>query len=188
MIKKTDNHNLAAKVALRRELLKGMKAFSVLDCFSGESEAIWTELRKEFEVSEYLAIDIKRKPGRIAMDSLRLLQGQTWHHDVVDLDAYGSPWEHYLEVLKKPGERVVFLTVGNTMFSGQSKASLKQVGLTFDVPIGMHGQLTEFILTHLLGACYDFNKKPVVAKEAANPSGSARYFGLRLVDIQSASK
>ena len=51
---KTDNHNLRAKLELRREMLRDFprnKPLSVCDCFSG-SEAIWTQLRREFNIGE----------------------------------------------------------------------------------------------------------------------------------------
>jgi hypothetical protein len=86
---KTDNHNLRAKLELRREFLREFppaKALSVCDCFSGEAEAIWTPLRGEFNIGEYLALDVKAKPNRLKLDSLRYLQNQLWTHDVIDLD------------------------------------------------------------------------------------------------------
>ena len=115
---KTDNHNLGAKLALRRRFLSDFHSaepFSVVDCFSG-GEALWTPLRAEFPVAEYLALDVKEKRGRLKIDSLRYLQNQEWNHDVIDLDAYGSPWRHWYEVLKRGKTCTVFLTIGNTMF------------------------------------------------------------------------
>lgn len=94
MTKKTDNHNLRAKLDLRRAMLRKLKpGFSVLDCFAGEQK-IWTRLRQEFECGEYLSIDEKPGRGRLKMDSLRFLQNQKWSADVVDLDCYGCPWDH----------------------------------------------------------------------------------------------
>lgn len=88
---KQDNHNLQAKLDLRRHFLRQLpmdRPLSVLDCFSG-SEVIWTKLRTEFNVGEYLALDTKAKANRLKLDSLKYLQVQRWQHDVIDLDAYG---------------------------------------------------------------------------------------------------
>lgn len=180
---KCDNHNLKAKLDLRRELLKDYqpkRGLSVVDCFSGEREAIWTQLRREFNVSEYFALDVKAKDRRLKMDSLRYLQNQKWAHDVVDLDAYGSPWAHWFEVLRRGRECTVFLTVGNVGFKQQQLEALAALGITFRIPGGLHGFVAELVCDHCIGKALE---KFTITKavEALNPGGNARYFGLRLV-------
>lgn len=179
---KTDNHNLAAKLALRRNLLSGMDGFSVMDCFSGESEAIWKTLRKEYNLADYLALDIKRKKGRLKIDSFKVLQGQRWTHDVIDLDAYGSPWDHFGEVLKSDRHKllVVFLTIGTTMMGNLSKWALIAMGVPANTPIGMHRQLSDYSVSSCLSECYKYGWIPVSAHEALNPGGNARYIGIQL--------
>lgn len=182
MTAKTDNHNLAAKLALRRHFLEKYKnpnGFSVVDCFSG-GEAIWSRLRREFSVREYLALDVKEKRGRLKLDSLRYLQGE-WDHDVIDLDAYGSPWRHWNEVLVRKRSCIVFLTVGSTMFRAQQKEAVAQLGITFDIPPGLQMHLEELVLERQLTRYADFGLACEHAMEAENPGGSARYFGMKLV-------
>lgn len=179
---KTDNHNLAAKVELRRRMLAGRADFSVMDCFSGEAEAIWSVLRKEFRVAEYLALDIKRKKGRLAIDSLKILKGQRWEHDVIDLDAYGSPWEHWGEVLKstRHQEITIFLTIGTSMLGSLSRWALKSLGVPENTPVGMHRQLSEKCVSSCLSKLYNYGWMVASAHEALNPGGNARYMGVTL--------
>ena len=147
-MKKTDNHNLKAKVELRRHFLRLAKydrPISVCDCFSG-GEVIWGTLSKDFDIGEYLALDVKEKRGRLKLDSFRYLQNQQWHHDVVDLDAYGSPWRHFFEVCKRlaqcvSGQLLVFLTIGNTVWKQQQSEALAYCGIPDEVPPAIKGQL-----------------------------------------------
>jgi len=187
-MKKTDNHNLRAKLELRRYFLsaaKFSKPISVCDCFSG-SEVIWGTLAKEFEVGNYLALDVKAKRGRLKLDSIRYLENQEWTHDVVDLDAYGSPWRHLFEVCKRmagpngPGKCLVFLTIGNTIWKQQQAEALAQVGIPFDLPPAIEGQLADLILDSCLAAPLDFGLSIEEAAEALNPGGSARYIGIQI--------
>jgi len=176
---KTDNHNLAAKLELRRELLRTIEGpLSVADCFSGTSEAIWTALRKEFNVREYIALDLKAKGRRLKLDSLRYLQGQRWTHDIIDLDAYGSPWRHWFEVLKRGRSCIVFLTIGNTMFRQQQAEALRMMGITFKLPGGLHSAVSESAAAYCLAAALaNFNVERSL--EAEN-HGNARYIGVKL--------
>jgi hypothetical protein len=177
MQKKTDNHNLSAKLAVRTSILREMNCdLDVADCFSG-SETIWTSLAQDLPVERYLALDIKQKRGRLKLDSLRYLQSGNWTHNVIDLDAYGSPWEHYDEALKHFKGGAIFLTIGNTIMKNQSKFSISEAGLPSGIPIGMHAALAQTIEDRLLplplkyGFVFD---KAVLHK---NNGGNAHYFG-----------
>ena len=181
---KTDNHNLAAKLALRRTMLRDFKPdgpLSVCDCFSG-GEILWTRLRAEFAIAEYLALDVKPKRGRLKLDSLRYLQNQKWRHNVIDLDAYGSPWAHWLEVVKRKIPCLVFLTVGNSIWKRQPKMALAEIGIHFAIPPAIEDQLVDLILHHCLAAPLESGGGLGIgrAMEAENLGGSARYFGIRL--------
>lgn len=181
--KQTDNHNLAAKLALRRYFLRKYHAaapFSVVDCFSGGLECLWTTLRAEFPVADYLALDLKPKRGRLKLDSMRYLENQKWAHDVIDLDAYGSPWKHWIEVLKRGLAGTVFVTVGNSVFGRQDSTALAFIGLTFDVPIGLHKNLGDLIVSYALAAATTHGFTIAEIVEAPNPNGRARYLGIRL--------
>jgi hypothetical protein len=202
-MKKTDNHNLKAKLDLRRHFLRLAKfdgPISVCDCFSGQ-EVIWGTLAKEFEVGEYLALDVKEKRGRLKLDSLRYLENQEWSHDVVDLDAYGPPWRHFFQVIQRvaspagggrlagktilteitaPKALLVFLTIGETIWKQQQSDALEYCGIPLDVPPAIKGQLGEFILESCLAAPLTAGLIISRAAEARNPGGNARYIGMEI--------
>jgi hypothetical protein len=177
---KTDNHNVEAKLGLRKEFIAN--GMSVLDCFSGEGEAIWSTLRKQYQITEYVALDIKAKKNRLKIDSLRFLQSQDWIFDVVDLDAYGSPWSHWMEVLKtnRQSEIIVFLTIGSAVFGRLSSVALRSMNLPKETPSGMHKQLSSESVSFMLAECYKFDWIVIKASEAMNHGGSARYLALHL--------
>lgn len=153
-----------------------------MDCFSGEHEAVWSVLKHEYQVEEYLALDIKKKNKRLAIDSLKVLQGQKWHHNVLDLDAYGSPWEHWFEVLKtdRHDHVFVFLTIGTTMHGNLTKSALKALGVPLNTPTGMHRQISALSEKYCLTQLHEHDWIVTLAQEALNPGGSARYIGIHL--------
>lgn len=117
---KTDNSHEESKLELRRYALRNWHPTPprVLDCFAGESN-IWNKLRQEFEVSSYCPLDVKRRKGRLQIDSLRFLQAGPPEADIIDLDAYGLPWDHWNALLVNPPlPCTVFLTMGVIMTLG----------------------------------------------------------------------
>lgn len=110
---KTDNHNPAAKLALRRYFLRKYHAgerFSVLDCCQG-SGLLWGELRREFSDCDYWGVDLKPKSGRLKIDSVRILAQPGWTQNVIDIDTYGSPFKHWAAMLPNVTRPLtVFLT------------------------------------------------------------------------------
>jgi len=114
MSDQVDNSHGAAKLALRRQLLNGLerRPLRVLDCCAG-SEQMWGTLRQEYKV-RYTGLDVKKKAGRLKIDSRRYLESaDLTSFDVIDVDTYGSPWEHWETIARKVrGPLVVFLTLG----------------------------------------------------------------------------
>ena len=88
MQKQTDNHNLPAKLALRLHFLHQYHlpaTANVLDCCMGTGK-IWSEIRKEYQISQYWGVDLKPKKGRIKIDSAKILNQPGWKQDVIDVD------------------------------------------------------------------------------------------------------
>jgi hypothetical protein len=181
---KTDNHNLAAKIALRRRLLSSAGEYRVLDCFSG-SEAIWQPLRVEYQIRDYLALDIKQKRGRLKLDSARFVRECPGDFNVVDLDAYGSPFDQFESVIAWRRRLIVFLTIGAVGMKAQSKTALRIAGLPATTPIGMHAQLHDHITESCLTLPLQKNFRIRQSFEALNPGGSARYIGLEIAPADS---
>ena len=189
---KTDNANLPAKLALRRYFLRKYHAAPprVLDCCQG-SGVIWTALRKEFELAKYWGLDEKPKPGRLKIDSARILAQPGWSFDVVDIDTYGVPWKHYQGLIKTARAPVtVFLTLGQTSIGGGgslTEAEAASLGISFsrlDLPPSFTAKsLRKLAVSYILHRCCDYGLGITEALEARS-TGSASYFGVRLEPIR----
>lgn len=182
--RKTDNHDPRAKLNLRRHFLERYHpqgTARVLDCCMG-SGFIWKALRSEWRVAEYVGLDVKPKKGRLKIDSARYLEAGGWTHDVIDIDTYGSPWRHWLSVLRfSPDVCTVFLTIGLVRMGGggsmQTEAR-QALGIPPSTPPGIVGQLHDHAQRVLLGAAlHDF---AIIEAVEAESHGNARYIGVRL--------
>lgn len=184
MAKKTDNHNPAAKLTLRRYFLEKYHAdgsAEVFDCCQGGG-VMWTELRKTHAVRSYWGVDVKEKKGRLKIDSIRVLQ-QGLAQTVIDIDTYGSPWKHWFALLSKlNGPKTVFLTIGSTMFKGATDgAVLAALGCVFTrlkLPKTFYGRLDEIGVNYALArGC---GVATIVEAVESVSTGNARYIGVRL--------
>lgn len=188
---KKDNHNLRAKLDLRRHFLRKFHketAADVLDCFRGEG-VIWGQLQTEFKLAGYTGLDVRPLRGGLHMNSLEYLRGPSWQHDVFDLDAYGSPWKHYLRILARiQTPASVFLTIGCAGLGGQDREAMKMLGLPDVIPHGMQKGLNDMIIRHMLALPLARGYSIVESLEALNPGGTARYIGLRLKPVGSCAR
>lgn len=179
---KTDNGNLTAKLDLRRHFLRKYhqdEPTHVLDCCQG-SGVIWGWLRQEFPIASYWGIDLKPKPGRLKLDSVRVLSLPGWPQNVVDCDTYGSPWKHWealLGNLTRP--TTVFLTIGQWQM-GTDKLILQALGLgDLHIPPGIASKLHGRSLSYCLTRSCVYGITLLEAVEAVS-HGHARYVGVRL--------
>lgn len=190
-VKKTDNHDPRAKLALRRHFLAKYHAedrANVLDCCQG-SGVLWGQLREEFQLAGYWGLDVKPKKGRLKIDSVRILAQAGWSQNVIDIDTYGNPWKHWLAMLPNVVKPLtVFLTCGGGKASafGQgspmTKDELAALGLVFPtlkIPATFAHQLHRISTRYILAEAYRFGLTITEAIEAES-SGNARYIGLRL--------
>lgn len=185
---KTDNHNATAKLELRRYFLRQLvevgEPINVLDCFQGEG-ILWNQLRSEFPIAGYWGVDLKPKKGRLKIDSARILEQTGWTQNVVDLDAYGSPWGHFLGLISTCRHTVtVFLTIGMVKIGGGNcgKAALQIAGVRFKdlkMPGSLGVKLSERTLHHALAHAERRGFKIGDIFEAF-PQKNARYIGLKM--------
>ncbi|HET7624393.1 MAG TPA: hypothetical protein VFM25_03940 [Verrucomicrobiae bacterium] len=185
---KTDNHNPAAKLELRRHFLRQLvrenEPIRVLDCFQG-SGLLWNRLRSEFPVAAYWGVDVKPKKGRLKIDSARILEQPGWNQNVIDLDAYGSPWKHFQNLIATCNHSVaVFLTVGMVRIGGGNcgKAALEIAGVRFEklkLPSALGVKISENTLNHALAAAENRGFQIGEIFEAF-PQKNARYIGLKM--------
>lgn len=183
--KKTDNDNLETKLDLRRHFLSRyhQEPGSVFDCCQG-NRVMWGRLQPEFPHLKYWGVDIKHKPGRLKVDSQRLLE-MGLQADVIDVDTYGSPWSHWMALLphvQRPC--TVFLTWGMAQRGGATSVgkfmSTQIVFPSLIVPESFHQHIIDHYLSIALWQPNRFGLQIVEAAEAEKEGRSARYFGLHL--------
>src|ERR1700680_1081694 len=188
MGKKTDNHNLPAKLALRRHFLRtfhGDGDIRVLDCCQASGK-IWGALRQEFPC-RYWGVDLKAKPGRLKIDSVRILEQPGLEQNVIDIDTYGSPWKHWFALLRNAQfDLTVFLTIGLVKIGGGNadRALLDALGLTFKtlkIPNAIGARIGETGVAACIARARDFQFEILDCVEAPNLGGHARYIGIRLI-------
>ena len=186
-MKKTDNDNLKSKLDLRRYFLEKYHregVLSVCDCCMG-SGVLWSKLKREFKVKDYIGMDVKPKKGRLKIDSARYLQAGGYGHDVIDVDTYGSPWKHYVEILKHINSDVtLFLTIGATKIGGGcilSNIVKKRIGLDKikNLPMVFMAKLEKIQVESMIPICLDYSFEIVECLESERGK-NARYVGIRL--------
>jgi hypothetical protein len=183
---KTDNANLASKLELRRHMLRRHHAdgdIRVFDCCQG-SGVLWGKLREEFPVKSYWGVDVKPKRGRLKIDSRRVVCQPGLQCNVIDIDTYGMPWDHWVGLLPNIVEpTTVFLTVGLVTMGGGSalsKTVRRSLGIPEEWPLSpvftdelVRLSVQQF-LTLTAGAWH------VADAWESTPGRHARYIGLRV--------
>jgi hypothetical protein len=130
MLVKTDNSYLEDKIQLRLGMLPA-KDITVLDCYGGYGH-IWKEIAKRFPHKiKRTGIDKEKRPHTLQGDNLKwLLSLDLSKYDVIDLDAYGIPYEQ-LRVLFRRGYRgVVFVTAIQSVMGQLPKRMLSDHGIS----------------------------------------------------------
>jgi hypothetical protein len=198
MARKLDNANLPAKLDLRRYFLRkyhGDGQARVMDCCAGDG-IIWSALRREFSIASYWGIDTKPAPGRMAIDSRRILAQSGWSEDVVDVDTYGFPFGHYEALLKSlTHNATVFLTTGryNVMGGSVCKELLSVLRMgSLRLPRSLYPKLYRYAEPFLL-CPVSYGRPDVRVAESQvvrfdSRYGKHLYYGLRLIcDAQPAA-
>lgn len=95
----TENSHLRTKVRIRVDYLRSLETdrVSVLDAFAGEGK-VWAEVQKQLPDTNvtYLGIDKKKyaRPDIIMGNNQKVMRGlELDKFDLIDLDAFGCPWE-----------------------------------------------------------------------------------------------
>lgn len=110
-----DNSNYQGKLSLRRYFMAKYHSespASVMDCCQGAG-LVWKQLRSEFTLSSYFGMDLKKKKGRLKVDSVQVLSQPGWKQDIIDVDTYGQPWRHWEAIVRNATHPLtVFMTIG----------------------------------------------------------------------------
>jgi hypothetical protein len=181
-----DNSQLTAKLDLRRRFLDAYHEHGkvdVLDCCQG-SGVIWKQLRDEYHVDSYFGVDWKRKRGRLAIDSKRILAQPNLPQNVIDIDTYGSPWAHWLALLPNLTRPTsVFLTIGdqNRVAMEPGATGSYDVGFPPSTPKVLMGMMGRKIAASILLTKATSLYTIAEATEAIAVGAHARYLGIHLI-------
>jgi hypothetical protein len=182
---KTDNAHLASKLLLRRTMLARFndQPLRVFDCCQG-SGVIWSRLRSEFDVESYWGVDVKPKKGRLKVDSRKVVCQAGLRCNVVDIDTYGMPWDHWSGLLPNIVEpTTVFLTIGLVTNGGGSALSHSvrdavEIPRDWNVSPVFTPELVRMSVDRFLSM--ESRGWRVVAAMESTPGPHARYVGARI--------
>lgn len=177
----TDNKFLDEKIAVRMHMLRrhhttGAKVF---DCCQGAG-LIWSTIRQTFEVESYWGVDLKVRKGRVAMDSVAVLQ-RPLADNVIDIDTYGEPWTHFLAALPNVQRPTTFFLTWTSLCSLTMSNLVKQFvfGGQLQMPSSLFGKLWDYANAYLLTAPVQYGLEIVECVESVNKTPS-RYIGMHV--------
>lgn len=131
---KTNNDSalLESKILLRLESLPEKKEVKVLEAFGGEG-VLWNEVKKRTDKKiKILSIDAnKYKRVQLQGDNIKFLNAFDLNEfDIIDLDAWGSPFKQLQIIFSKKYKGIVHCTFIQTMKGGINKELLYANGYT----------------------------------------------------------
>jgi len=131
--KKTDNSHLPEKAYLRIESIKKIKKpiVNVLEAFAGDG-LIWREVQKKTD-KKINILKIEKKDGKKGVylkgDNMKFISMFDFtNFDIIDLDAYGSPYNQLQVVFKKQFTGIVHCTFIQNLYGCLNKKMLYQIG------------------------------------------------------------
>lgn len=130
----TDNSNFNCKVKLRIKYLPKKNNIKVLELFSGDG-LIWNEIKKQVTNTEIeiLRIDKKNDKKNIYLkgDNIKYLQRMDLSQfDIIDVDAYGIPYQILKEIFAKKYNGIIFVTWIQSFMGALPKELIKTIGIT----------------------------------------------------------
>lgn len=133
----TNNSYLADKVALRAGHLPAGEHLRVLDCYGGEGK-IWAAVKRlTGRRITVLPIDLREYEDNafyLPGDNRAYLQSLDLHRfDVIDLDAYGVPFDQLEQVFESGFQGVVFVTFIQSIMGRLPTGLLEAVGFTHEM-------------------------------------------------------
>lgn len=122
---KTDNSNLLVKINLRKEAAKGCS--TVLDCYAGTG-LLWRRSSENIKVTSIEKIKGKNRKA-LTGDNLKYLKSMNLQKfDVIDLDAYGIPFEQIKTILDRNYKGVVIVTAIQSLYGNLPTQLLTSLG------------------------------------------------------------
>ncbi len=128
-----DNSYLQEKIKLRVNSLNEIKKkdIFVFEAFCGDG-VIWDEVKKRTNKNiKILKVDKKANKSGLYLkgDNLKFLSSiDLTKFDIIDLDAYGSPYRQLAEIFKREYKGIVHLTFIQSMLGGVNHDLLVELG------------------------------------------------------------
>jgi hypothetical protein len=131
---KTDNSSLATKVLFRLARLPEKEEIKVLDCYHG-SGACWFNIKLNTDKKIIVhGMDIEDKDSFVLLgDNRKVLRNITLsNYDVIDVDAYGVPYEIIKQIFEYQDniDVIVFYTFCQTYMGSLPKDMMIDLGYT----------------------------------------------------------
>jgi hypothetical protein len=132
----TDNSYLADKVQLRLDHLPESNEIRVLDCYGGDG-IVWSRV-SDLTDKKILRIGIDKKKDAAGSilhgDNLQFLVSMDLSRfDVIDLDAYGVPYDQLCVIFDRGYTGALFVTFIQSMVGAMPHGLLCDVGFTKDM-------------------------------------------------------
>lgn len=128
---KTDNSYLADKVGLRINHLPKRGVVTVLDCFAVTGR-IWRAVKRRTnrEIS-ILAMDKRPIGFHLPGDNIAWLSGLDLDKfNVIDMDAYGIPYDQLKIIFDRKYRGIVFVTFIQSIWGRMPKGMMMEIGFT----------------------------------------------------------
>jgi hypothetical protein len=149
----TENSHLRTKVRLRLELIDkiGKNKIHVLDAFAGQG-LVWKEIQRQRPDLQITTVGIEKRkyvnPHVIMGDNRKAMKGMDLTaFDIIDLDAFGCPWEQLTIAAERAPNVPVVLTHISVTLGPVPKGLLKAAGLpsawyeSMGVPQALFGRM-----------------------------------------------
>lgn len=130
----TDNDQayFSIKIELREKLIQAKDHYKILEAFAGDGK-IWKELRKKYPNKKLQVLRIDHKPDKTGVylkgDNLKFLSSMDLTaFDIIDLDAYGSPYPQLDIIFKSKFKGPIVCTFIQTMSGALNRGFLHELG------------------------------------------------------------
>lgn len=177
-----DNSNLGAKTKLRQYFLNKIPDdINVLECFAGEKRELYHACYANQKVT---SLDMKTVEGTLTIDNRKFIAGSDLtKYNFFDLDAYGSPYELMLNIMKKKtGQYVIILTDGlarNLNYGSGSKLIQTIINNKAEITIPTLNKHHKFIVKLLIKKISDTYQTEIIdAKIILEDHNNMIYLGL----------
>lgn len=130
---KTDNSFLIDKIELRKKFIPNKSNVKILNCYGGNNE-IWNRIGTEiFTNLDITNIDIKEKNDKAYLqgDNAKFLESINLDvYDIIDLDAYGVPYQQLKTIFRKGYKGIIFITFIQSIIGALPNGILNEFGYT----------------------------------------------------------